>query len=138
MKNFALLCSILTLCIQDSISAHAADLVFFGNLHSHTSYSDGSGTPAQAYTQARDVARLDFLAITEHNHRLCEAGASSDRKDGIMIATSPELYTGPGSAAVIPTAGRFNADGQFIALYGQEFSSISKGNHANVFEIGDV
>ena len=43
--------------------------VFFGNLHSHTSYSDGSGTPTDAYLHARDVAGLDFLAITEHNHK---------------------------------------------------------------------
>jgi len=45
----------------------AADKVFFGNLHSHTSYSDGSGTPSEAYAHARDVAKLDFMAITEHN-----------------------------------------------------------------------
>src|SRR2546430_16689228 len=55
-----------------------------------------------------------------------------------MIATSSELYTGPSSAALIPTASSFNKDGQFVALYGQEFSSISKGNHANVFEIDKV
>ena len=127
-----------TLCLYSSWSAKAADKVFFGNLHSHTSYSDGSGTPSQAYTQARDVAKLDFLAITEHNHRQCEEGASADRADGVMIATSPELYGGPGAQALIPTANRFNQDGQFIAFYGQEFSSISKGNHVNVFEIGDV
>ena len=42
--------------------------VFFGNLHSHTALSDGSGTPAEAYEHARDTAGLDFLAITEHNH----------------------------------------------------------------------
>ena len=29
--------------------------VFFGNLHSHTSYSDGSGTPEESYTHAEDV-----------------------------------------------------------------------------------
>lgn len=29
--------------------------VFFGNLHSHTSYSDGSGTPEEAYAHARSV-----------------------------------------------------------------------------------
>ena len=78
---------------------YADEQVFFGNLHSHTSYSDGSGTPDQAYKWARDTAKLDFLAITEHNHRLCEAGASKDRKDGIMIAKTPELYTGPKSSA---------------------------------------
>src|SRR5690349_2255667 len=40
---------------------YAAELVFFGNLHSHTSYSDGSGTPDQAYKYARDTAKVDFL-----------------------------------------------------------------------------
>lgn len=37
--------------------------VFFGNLHSHTSYSDGSGTPEEAYSQARDVAHMVFLRL---------------------------------------------------------------------------
>ena len=41
-----------------------AEKVFFGNLHSHTSYSNGSGTPDEAYHHAREVAHLDFLAIT--------------------------------------------------------------------------
>ena len=29
-------------------------------------------------------------------------------------------------------------DGQFVALYGQEFSSISSGNHVNVFDVPHV
>ena len=39
--------------------------IYFGNLHSHTSYSDGEGTPAEAFLWARD-AGLDFYAITDH------------------------------------------------------------------------
>jgi hypothetical protein len=101
--------------------------VFFGNLHSHTGYSDGSGTPAEAYTHARDVARLDFLAVTEHNH--AQAGA---------IAGNHALYNGPQPASLISTATQFNEAGNFVALYGQEFSTISSGNHANVLEVGDV
>lgn len=97
--------------------------VFFGNLHSHTALSDGSGTPAEAYAHARDEAGLDFLAITEHNH--AQAGD---------IAEIPVLYTGPGSLALIPTANRFTDEGRFIALYGQEFSTIGGGNHANVLD----
>jgi hypothetical protein len=104
-----------------------AQQVFFGNLHSHTSYSDGSGTPDEAYTHARDVAKLDFLAITEHNHK--EAG---------KIATNPALYSGTDPASLISTAGRFNKDGRFVAIYGQEFSSISSGNHGNVFDVNTV
>ena len=100
--------------------------VYFGNLHSHTSYSDGSGVPQDAYAHARDVAGLDFLAITEHNH----ARAPS------RIAGDHALYNGSSSASLISSAKRFNEDGRFVALYGQEFSSIGSGNHANVLEVG--
>ena len=113
------------------------DRVFFGILHSHTAYSDGSGTPEQAYTRARDVAGLDFMAITEHNHKAAESGAG-ERADGQLIATDHALYEGPQEQGLIPTARRFNEDGRFVALYGQEFSSISKGNHVNVYEIDQV
>jgi hypothetical protein len=60
--------------------------VFFGNLHSHTALSDGSGTPEDAYEHARDNSGVDFLAVTEHNH--AQAGD---------IAENHTLYTGPGS-----------------------------------------
>jgi hypothetical protein len=104
-------------------AAQAEVSVFFGNLHSHTALSDGSGTPAEAYARARDTAGLDFLAITEHNH--AQAGD---------IANNHALYTGPGSLSLIPTANSFTEEGRFIALYGQEFSTIGAGNHMNVID----
>ena len=104
--------------------------IYFGNLHSHTGYSDGVGTPDEAFTYARDIAKLDFLAITEHNHLLGgEKAMMTDRR---------ALYVGPTDSALIPTANRMNVDGKFVAIYGQEFSSMSKGNHVNVFEASDV
>jgi len=39
---------------------------YFGTLHSHTGESDGRGTVAEAYRFAREVAHLDFFAITDH------------------------------------------------------------------------
>jgi hypothetical protein len=113
----------------------AAQSVYFGNLHSHTSYSDGSGTPAEAYTMAR-AAGLDFFAITEHNHRHAEDGAGS-RKDGKLIATNSQLYTGQPSS-LIETANSLNTPGQFVTIYGQEVSTISSGNHMNIFQVGQV
>ena len=98
--------------------------VFFGNLHSHTSYSDGQGIPEDAYRHARDVAGLDFLAVTEHNHRAAPS----------RIEDEPSLYSGPSSLSLIQTAARFMDEGTFVALYGQEFSSIGSGNHANVLD----
>lgn len=112
----------------------SAEKVFFGNLHSHTSYSDGSGTPDEAFAMA-ETAGLDFFAITEHNHKAAEDGAK-DRKDGLLIATDPTLYNGKPNS-VIASADRHNS-GTFVALYGQEFSTISSGNHMNVFDVPDV
>jgi trimeric autotransporter adhesin len=132
LARFTLL---LLLC---AVSLRAQDNVYFGNLHSHTSYSDGSGKPAQAYKHARDVAHVDFLAITEHNHVLAEQGAPDDRRDGILIAKDHSLYSGAAATSLISAARVANKDGTFVALYGQEFSSISSGNHINVFEIPDV
>lgn len=40
---------------------------FFGLLHSHTFDSDGLGTPQAAFKMARDVAKLDFFAVTDHS-----------------------------------------------------------------------
>src|SRR5882672_2224067 len=111
----------------------AAQSVYFGDLRSNTSYSDGSGTPAEAYAMAK-AAGLNFFAITQHNHRHAEDGAKS-RKDGKLIATQPTLYGGTPSA-LIETANKFNNRGQFATLYGQEISMISSGNHMNAFQVG--
>ena len=112
--------------------AFAQERVFFGNLHSHTSYSDGSGTPREAFQYARNIAGVHFLALTEHNHSEA-AGA-----DGISIATNTALYKGAGSDSLISAARSLTVDGQFVALYRQEFSTISSGNHVNVFDISEV
>lgn len=104
--------------------------VYFGNLHSHTSLSDGQGTPADAFTQARDVGGMDFLAVTEHNHLMGGDKASPEKREA--------LYAGPADTALVPTARRLTEDGKFIAFYGQEFSSMSKGNHVNIFDVDAV
>lgn len=46
---------------------------FFGNLHSHTSYSDGVLTPTDAFIVARDAADMDFLAVTDHGYYMQES-----------------------------------------------------------------
>ena len=90
---------------------------YYGNLHSHTSYSDGVQTPAQAYTYARTGAPtpLDFLAVTDHNH----SGA------GMSL---------PSYALGLSAAASANDDGNFVAIWGQEWGIIATGGHANVFE----
>jgi hypothetical protein len=83
-------------------AAHALDAMqfYFGNLHSHTRYSDGSGTPRDAYTWARDVAGLDFYAVTDH-------GETVDPYEWWLTGRYADAY---------------NRDGSFIALRGFEWS----------------
>jgi len=85
--------------------------VYFGNLHSHTGYSDGVQTPTAAYDYARFSARtpLDFLAVTDHNH--AAAGMSL-----------PNYHLGLAEAAAA------NADGDFVAIYGQEWGLAANGH----------
>ncbi len=90
---------------------------YYGNLHSHTSYSDGVQTPTAAYNFARNLAPtpLDFLAVTDHNHTFA----------GPM---TPALY-----AMGLSDAASANDDGSFVAIYGQEWGLAANG-HVNIFE----
>jgi hypothetical protein len=90
--------------------------VYFGNLHAHTGYSDGVQTPADAYVFARITAPtpLDFLAVTEHNHVAA----------GMSLANYAALENECAAA---------NDDGNFVAIFGQEWG-IADNGHVNVFE----
>jgi hypothetical protein len=46
--------------------------VYIGDLHAHTGYSGGQGTPAEAFASARASGR-DFFAITEHDYLMSQA-----------------------------------------------------------------
>jgi hypothetical protein len=83
--------------------------IYFGDLHSHSAYSDGRGTPADAYSTAR-ANGLDFYALTDHSSMLTD----EEWQDTLDQA----------NAATI--------DGQFVGLRGFEFTH-PKG-HINVFD----
>jgi hypothetical protein len=92
-------------------AAGLGDSIYFGNLHSHTGYSDGVQTPADAFTFARNTAPtpLDFLAVTDHNH--VSAGMSY-----------------PNYALGLSQAAAANDDGDFVAIYGQEWGLAANGH----------
>ncbi|MFQ6091283.1 MAG: choice-of-anchor X domain-containing protein, partial [bacterium] len=48
--------------------ATTSTLPFWGDLHGHTGFSDGIGTPEEYYLYARDVSDLDFVAIHPVNY----------------------------------------------------------------------
>ena len=48
--------------------AESAPAVYWGDLQIHSNRSDGTGMPADLYVYGRDVARLDVMSVTDHDH----------------------------------------------------------------------
>ncbi len=79
--------------------------IYFGQLHSHTNYSDGAGTPKDAFEYASTkVDDLDFLAITDHSNSfdndtscsISDGSASTEWVEGHQLADtySTESFVG--------------------------------------------
>ncbi|MFZ5352865.1 MAG: Ig-like domain-containing protein [Bacillota bacterium] len=54
---------------------------FYGQLHAHTNFSDGQGSPSEAFAWAKDVADADFFAITDHSNSLDNDKANENLTD---------------------------------------------------------
>jgi len=93
--------------------------LYFGNLHSHTSYSDGKGTPEIAYNYARNAGHLDFHAVTDHAHYF-----------------EQELMDGRDKFDAMKEAARNASDENFLAIAGFEWTATGWG-HINIFETPD-
>lgn len=91
---------------------------YFGQLHAHTELSDGTGTPMEAYTYARDVAGLDFFAVTDHGEMLDFWPWQHEWED------------------VLEAAEATNQPGSYAALWGFEWSNPLLG-HINVIGTAD-
>lgn len=74
--------------------------IWFGDLHSHTSYSDGTYLPRDAYSYAREVAKLDVFCLTDHLESL-DANEWLDTRE---------------------VAWKANELGKFVALVGLEWT----------------
>ena len=92
--------------------------LYKGEIHAHTSDSDGKQTILEAYTYARDVAKLDFFAVTDHSNSF-----------------SNETYQNKH----LPNADQFNDPGTFAALYGYEQTyNINTGYYGHLNTINRV
>jgi hypothetical protein len=108
-------------------AAGSGNNFYFGNLHSHSDYSDGNQdnpgfTPTDNYTYAKNSLCMDFLGISEHNH------FTSPNNPGTLLANYHLGST---------QANTFTANNPgFIALYGMEWGVISNGGHVIIYGNG--
>ncbi len=101
---------------------------YFGNIHSHTSYSDGNKDsttsgyyyPGQDFYYAKGSYHMDFLGICDHNH------FSSNNNPGMHVADYSRGMTQADTA---------NNNGTFVCMYGFEYGVINNGGHVVVYGI---
>jgi hypothetical protein len=120
--------------------------VYYGNLHSQTSHSDGGAPlddckgaqepqtapygPDAAYPYAL-AHGLDLLMVSEHNHMY-------DGSDGTNTDADPAVAKALYQSG-LQSARTFNAAHPgFLALYGMEWGVISKGGHLNIFNSDEL
>ncbi len=103
---------------------------YFGLLHSQTAEnSDGAGTLSEAYAYARDVAKLDFFAITDHSNSF-DTKPAGDKAGtynlGAYNKDNPKWVNGQQAAI---NARREN----FVSVYGYEMTWSGGPGHINTF-----
>ncbi len=119
---------ILFILIIISFSTKAQYNYYYGNLHSHSSYSDGNKDsttsgyyyPGQDFYYAKVSFHMDFEGISEHNHY------SSLNNPGMHVADYAKgMYQ----------ADTANVDGSFVCMFGFEWGIISNGGHVVTYGV---
>jgi hypothetical protein len=103
------------LVVRDAIPT-----LLWADLHGHSSLSDGTGTPDDYFEYARDVAALDIIALTDHDHWGMR-----------FLDAAPELWQ-----RIRQATQRFHRPGEFVTLLGYEWTSWLQG-HRHVLYFSD-
>ncbi len=101
--------------------------LYFGQMHSHTSYSDGAGTAAEAFSSVRNLDQaawnMDFLSVTDHSNsfdcvstvgRLADTPTGTEWNEGKQLA-------------------RDITDANFVGIFGYEMTWSNGLGHINTF-----
>lgn len=102
---------------------------YFGNLHSHSSYSDGNKDdvtkiPYDDYDYAKNSLCMDFLGISEHNH--------------YTSAGNPGMTLAKYSLGIAQADSFTQNNTGFLALYGMEWGTQTNGGHSLVYGIDSL
>jgi hypothetical protein len=89
------------------------DQIYWGDIHGHSGFSDGSGSPEHHLYYAKNVARLDFNALTDHGET---AGLIIGGLDHLEKTTN-EVYE----------------PGTFVTFPGIEWTNAQTGHYTCIF-----
>ncbi|TXT64844.1 MAG: conserved membrane protein of unknown function [Promethearchaeota archaeon] len=88
-------------------------MIYWGDIHTHSHLSDGSGLPNEHFYYAENVARLDFNALTDHGE--------------IMLFS-------PGSLDFLESStNRFHKPNDFVTFHGIEWTNVDTGHYVCIF-----
>jgi len=87
--------------------------IAWGDIHTHSQLSDGTGTPEHSFYFARYIACLDFTALTDHGELLLFSPGSLDKLESST------------NAAYVPH--------KFVTFHGIEWTNVRVGHYTCVF-----
>ena len=92
--------------------AEGAPTIRWADLHGHSGLSDGTGIPEDYFRYARNVAALDVVALTDHDHWGMKP-----------LARHPEMW-----AEIQSAVSGANEPGRFVTILGFEWTSWLHGH----------
>ena len=115
----------------------AKSRLYFGQLHSHTQYSDGSGTLESALKYVADLpasANVDFVAFTDHSNYFDQSGAANP-EEALYDMTKATAYSQDRWASYKNAVEAFNTEkaGSMVAIAGFEMTWSGGPGHINTF-----
>ena len=118
--------------------------IYWGETHGHTGFAEGQGSPDGYFKFGRDVARLDFLSLSEHDiwmddfeWKTLQEMVEKYRVPGRFTTvlgfewTSRLLYGGHHNVFFRNTAGRSRVPNQKAPLLDELYQGLREGNDAD-------
>ena len=114
----------------------ATEQLYFGQLHSHTTYSDGSGSLESALDYVAglpDSANVDFVAFTDHSNYFDKSG-DANPEGALYDMSLATAYSQQTWAAYKQAVADFNASqSDVVAIAGFEMTWSGGPGHINTF-----
>ena len=110
---------------------------YFGQLHSHTQYSDGAGSLESALSYIKSIPdqdNIDFVAFTDHSNYFDKSGAANP-EGALYDMTKATEYSQQTWKSYKDAVAAFNADnaGSMVAIAGFEMTWSGGPGHINTF-----